>query len=150
MKKVIVFPVLLLIFLLSSCKDFKEINVSKIENFQVKKLTQEGIEAEVKVTINNPNTIGFSVFRSKCDVYYGGVYLGKAKLSKRVKIGANSNSEHTFKLKGKFKDMSFDLMGTLLSGRAQNLELKGYLTAGKLFYRKKFPLDRKEKLGMFK
>ena len=150
MKKTIVFPVLFLILLLSSCKDFKEISVSKIENFQVKKLTQEGIEAEVKVTINNPNTIGFSVFRSKCDVYYGGVYLGKAKLSKRVRIGANSNSEHTFKLKGKFKDMSFDLMGTLLSGRAQNLELKGFLKAGKFFYRKKFPLNRKEKIGMFK
>jgi len=138
------------VFVMVSCKDFKEITVSKIDNFQVKKLTQEGIEAEVKVTINNPNAIGFSVFRSKCDVYYGGVYLGKAKLSKRVKIGANSNSEHLFKLKGKFKDMSFDLMGTLLSGRIQNLELKGHLNAGKFFYRKKFPIDRKEKLGMFK
>ncbi len=150
MKKLLTLSLFILAFVLNSCKDFKEINVTNIENFQVKKLTKEGIEAEVKVTINNPNPIGFSVFRSKCDVYYGGVHLGKAKLSKRVKVGPNSNSEHIFKLNGKFKDMSFDLLGTLLSGRAQNLELKGYLKAGKIFYWKKFPLDRKEKIGMFK
>ncbi|HEY1040084.1 MAG TPA: LEA type 2 family protein [Bacteroidia bacterium] len=150
MKKLLLLPVILFVCLFASCSDFKEITVSNIDNFQVKKLTQAGIEGEVKVTINNPNPVGFSVFRSKCDVYFGGIYLGKAKLNKRVKIGANSNTEHVFKLSGKFKDMSFDKLGGLLSGRSQNLELKGYLKAGKFFYRKKFPLDRKEKINMFK
>src|ERR1700741_3428278 len=115
--------------LLTSCKEFKEITVSRIDNFQVKKLTQEGIEAEVKVNINNPNPTAFTVFRSKCDVYYAGIYLGKARLKKRVRIGANTNTEHVFKLSGKFKDMSFDMIGSLLNGRSQNMELKGYLKA---------------------
>jgi LEA14-like dessication related protein len=141
---------LLAIVLFSSCKDFKEITVSKIDKFQVKELNQEGITAEVKVSINNPNPIGFNVYRSKCDVYYGGIYLGKAKLSKKVRIAPNSNSEHTFQLSGKFKDMSFADVGTLLAGGSKNLELKGYLKAGKFFYKKKFPLDRKEKISFFK
>lgn len=150
MRKLLPLLLSISVLALTSCKDFKEISVSKIDHFQVKKLTQEGIEAEVKVTINNPNPIGFSVFRSKCKVYYAGIYLGKAKLSKRVKVGPNSKSEHVFKLKGKFSNMSFANVATLLSGGMQNIELKGYLRAGNFFYRKKFPLDRKEKISFLK
>jgi LEA14-like dessication related protein len=97
---------LLISLLFSSCKDFQEINVSKIDGFKVKSLTQEGITGEVKVKIKNPNPIGFNVYRSSCDVYFGDLYLGKAKLKKRIRVGANSDSEHTFNLEGKFKDMS--------------------------------------------
>ncbi|MCD6068337.1 MAG: hypothetical protein K0S33_3163 [Bacteroidetes bacterium] len=150
MRKALIFPLFLLTLLSSCVKDFKDITISNIDKFKVKQLTREGIEAEVKVTINNPNAIGFTVFRSKCDVYYGGAYLGKAKLSKKVKVAPNSNVEHTFLLSGKFKEMSFGDLGTLLSGRGQNLELKGYLKAGKFYYKKRFPVDRKEKLNFSK
>jgi len=136
--------------LFSSCKDFQEINVSKIDGFKVKSLTQEGISGEVKVKIKNPNPIGFNVYRSSCDVYFGDLYLGKAKLKKRIRVGANSDSEHTFALEGKFKDMSLLQLTGLLSGKSQSLVLKGNIKVGKFFYRKNFPIDRKEKIGLGK
>ncbi len=142
--------VLLVSLLFSSCKDFQEINVSKIDGFKVKSLTQEGISGEVKVKIKNPNPIGFNVYRSSCDVYFGDLYLGKAKLKKRIRVGANSDSEHTFKLEGKFKDMSLLQLTSLLSGKSKSLVLKGNLKVGKFFYRKNFPIDRKEKIDLGK
>jgi LEA14-like dessication related protein len=141
---------LLISLLFSSCKDFQEINVSKIDGFKVKSLTQEGITGEVKVKIKNPNPIGFNVYRSSCDVYFGDLYLGKAKLKKRIRVGANSDTEHTFNLEGKFKDMSLLQLTSLLSGKSQSLVLKGNLKVGKFFYRKNFPIDRKEKIGLGK
>ena len=141
---------LLISLVFISCKDFQEINVSKIDGFKVKSLTQEGITGEVKVKIKNPNSIGFNVYRSKCDVYFGDLYLGKAKLKKRIRIGANSDSEHTFELEGKFKDMSLLQLTSLMSGKSQNLLLKGNLKVGKFFYKKKFPIDRKEKINLGK
>jgi len=141
---------LLIGIIFSSCKDFQEINVSKIDGFKVKSLTQEGISGEVKVKIKNPNPIGFNVYRSSCDVYFGDLYLGKAKLKKRIRVGANSDSEHTFALEGKFKDMSLLQLTGLLSGKSQSLVLKGNIKVGKFFYRKNFPIDRKEKIGLGK
>lgn len=141
---------LLMCLVFTSCKDFQEINVSKIDGFKVKSLTQEGISGEVKVKIKNPNSIGFNVYRSSCDVYFGDLYLGKAKLKKRIRVGANSDSEHTFALEGKFKDMSLLQLTSLLSGKSQALVLKGNIKAGKFFYKKKFPIDRKEKIGLGK
>lgn len=147
MRRIHLLP-LLALFLFSCVKDFQEISISTIDNFQVKQLTQEGIEAEVKVKIKNPNSVGFNVYRSSCDVYYGETYLGKAKLNKKVRIAPNSDVEHTFKLSGKFKDISFASLTGLLAGKSQNLELKGYIKAGKFFYKKKFPVDRKQKIGL--
>jgi LEA14-like dessication related protein len=150
MKKILLLPLLFIVLAFSSCiKDFKEISVSRIDGFKIKEMTREGMKAEVTVTIDNPNSTGFNVYRSSCDVYYSGSYLGKAKLTKKVKIAPNSNVEHTFELSGTFKDMSLDLAG-LLNGKGQSMELKGYLKAGKFYYKKKFPIDKKQKINLFK
>ncbi len=133
--------------LLSSCfGELKEISIISINDFKVTKLTAEGIEGEIKVTINNPNTIGFKVFRSKADIMYGDLKLGKAKLVKKVKIPANSNTEHTFLLKGNFKDASMADIPGLLMGKSKQMEIKGYIKAGKWYYKKRFPIDEKQKL----
>lgn len=150
LKKLKCVLVLLPILFIVSCKNFEEINLSKVDDLKIKTLTKDGITAEVKVKIKNPNPIGFNVYRSACDVYCGDSYLGKAKLRKKVHVGANSNSEHTFVLSGKFKNMSMDQITALMSGRSQTLVFKGYLKAGKFFYKKKFPIDRKEKLNFSK
>lgn len=144
------FYFLLFVLLFTSCKNFQEIGISSVDNFQVKELNQDGIKAHVNVKIKNPNSIGFNIYRSKCDVYYGDIYLGKARLSKKTRIDANSNKEYTFELEGKFKDMSILQLGSLLSGKSQNLKLNGYLKAGKFFYKKKFPIDKTQKLSFSK
>jgi LEA14-like dessication related protein len=150
MKKIFLLPLLFITVLFSSCvTDFKEISISRIDGFKIKEMNKEGMKAEVTVTINNPNSTGFNVYRSACDVYYGGSYLGKAKLTKKVKIAPNSNVEHVFELSGTFKEMSLDLMG-LLNGKGQSLELKGNLKAGKFYYKKRFPIDKKQKISPFK
>jgi len=142
----IIFLLLGGLLLFSCISEFKELSVSSIDDFKVTKLTKDGIEGEIKVTIKNPNAMGFKVFRSKADIMYGGMKLGKAKIVKKVKIPANSSAEHTFLLKGNLKDVSMAELPSLLMGKNKQMEIKGYIKAGKWYYKKRFPIDEKQRL----
>lgn len=133
--------------LMGSCiGELKEVSISSINDFKVTKLTTQGIEGEIKVTIKNPNSVAFKVFRSKADIMYGDVKLGKAKIARKVKVPANSSAEHTFLLKGDLKDVSMADIPGLLMGKNKQMEIKGFIKAGKWYYKKKFPIDEKQRL----
>jgi len=132
--------------LFPSIGEFKKISLPSIKDFKVTKISPDGIEGEIKVTINNPNTIGFKVFRSKATIMYGDVKLGTARIAKKVKIPANSNIEQTFLLKGNLKDVSMMELPGILAGRNKQMEIKGDIKAGKWYYKKRFPIDKKQKM----
>lgn len=132
--------------LFSCISEFKEVSISSIDDFKVTKLSPQGIEGEIKVTIKNPNPIGFKVFRARADIMYGDMKLGKARIAKKVRIPANSSAEHVFLLKGNLKDASLADIPGLLMGKNKQMEIKGYIKAGKWFYKKKFPIDQKQRL----
>ena len=134
-------------FLLVSCiGEFKEVSISRIDGFKVTNVSPTGIDGEINVTINNPNSTSFKVYRSKAIIMYGDVKLGTAKTLRKVKIPANSNAPQTFVLKGDLKDVSFSSLPGLLMGKGKQMEIKGNIKAGKWFYKKKFPIDQKQKM----
>ncbi len=133
---------------LSSCKNFEEVKISSVDNFKVKDISVKGIEAEVTVTISNPNPLGFKVYRSSADLKYGNMDLGTARLVKKVRIPARSNKQHTFILKSDFKNTTLSDIMALTDGKKKKLELNGYLKAGRFFYRKKFPVNQKQLLNL--
>lgn len=135
------------VLLLSSCiGEFKELSISRINGFKVTNMSASGIEGEINVTISNPNNVAFKVYRSKAEITYGDTKLGTAHIAKKVKIPANSSIEHTFILKGDLKDVSLASLPGLLMGKNQKMEIKGHIKAGKWFYKKKFPIDEKQKI----
>jgi LEA14-like dessication related protein len=134
-------------FVLFSCTEYKEVSISSMSDFKVKKLGLDGIEAEITITIDNPNALGFNVYRSKAELSYGGVSFGKAKIKRRVHVPANSKKEHTFKLKGDLKNVTLADLTNLIGGK-KKVELKGYLRVGRFFYRRKFPIDQKQVMNL--
>ena len=148
--KRIFFLIILSLILLSSCKEYQEIKVSDVKSFRLTKVSKEAIEGEVVLGITNPNNIGFSVFPSEFDVVYSGIKLGKAKLYKRVKIGPNAEKDYTFKLRSDLKGINLlDLTGLFTGGgRLGHIEVKGDLRAGKLFLKRRFPVDIKQKISL--
>jgi LEA14-like dessication related protein len=134
-------------FLLVSCiGEFKEISVSHIDGFKITKIGASGLEGEINVTINNPNNTGFKVYRSKANIMYGETKLGTARIVKKVKVPANSNTPQTFVLKGDLKNVSLADLPGLLMGKGKQMEIQGHIKAGKWYYKKKFPIDRKQKI----
>ena len=147
-KKIIVFISASL--LLVSCRGVKDLEFQGIRGFQVASISAKGIDASLALAIKNPNDFGFSILPSEFDVRYTGIYLGKAKLQKRVRIKRNSEETYNFKLKSDFSETNVLDVLKLLNGSSfkNELELKGDLRAGKLFFRKRFPVHMKESIRL--
>lgn len=148
MKRLIIFFVLLLS--LVSCRSFREVECTGVEGFKVNKLDTKGIDGDLQLKLKNPNAFGFSLYRSEFDVTYSGIYLGKARLDKKVHIRGNEEATYNFNLKSDFKDVKLtDIMKLLAGGTFRNqVEVKGDLYAGTLFIKKKFPVNVSEKIRL--
>jgi hypothetical protein len=75
-----------------------------------------------------------------------GAKLGEARIVKKVKIAANSSVDNTFVLHGDFKELNLGTIANITLGKPM-VEIKGYIKAGKWFYKKKFPIDQQQKLS---
>lgn len=135
-----------------SCADIKEVNYTGVKGFKVNKLDISGLDGDVMLGIKNPNNFGFSIYRSKFDVTYNNVHLGTAKLTKRVHIEANGQKTYAFNLKSNFKNANLADIMTLMGGGARGtMQIRGDLKVGKFFlFRKKFPIDMKERVTLDK
>lgn len=133
---------LVLILPLASCKEFKEVEVIGVENFKIKKVSLEGIEADIQLKIKNPNAFGFSIYPSEFDIIFSSLNLGKAKLKKRVHIDANCEKGYVFELNSSFKGMNLMDLTKIVSGsNLGSLQVKGNLKVGKMWVKKKFLID---------
>jgi LEA14-like dessication related protein len=141
---------LILPFFLFACRDFREVQVSGIKGFKVNKISTEGINGDLQLTLRNPNNFSFTLYKSGFDVRYSGIYLGKALLAKKVKIKANAEETYSFNLQSDFKNVTLLEVLKLLNGASfkNSLEVKGDLMAGKFYLKKKIPVDLKEKLSL--
>ena len=141
---------LVISFCFTNCRDIKEVQSTGVKGFKVNKINTEGIDGDILIGIKNPNAFGFSIYKSEFDVTYSGVYLGKAKLTKRVHINASAEEVYSFNLKNDFKGANLMDVMKLLSGAAfkNSIEVKGDLKVGKLFIKKRIPVDIKEKINL--
>jgi len=147
MPKVIISLLCILCF--ASCGSFQEISVSNIENFRIHKVTLQEIDGDIDLKIKNPNNTGFSIYPSEFDIVYNNTKLGKAKLHKRVHIGSRSEKVYTFKLKTNLENLNFtDILSLLNGGSSGTIKLTGDLKAGKLFFKRKYPVNYSNKVNL--
>ena len=141
---------LFLVFVLGSCREWKDLQVTSVEGINVSRISVEGIDAGLTLRIKNPNPYGFSLYRSEFDVEYSGIRLGKAVLNKKVRIRANQERTYTFDLKGDFKGVNVLDVVKLLNGASfkNTIEVRGDLRAGTFLVKKRFPVHVSEKLKL--
>ena len=137
--------------LISSCKNFKEVTVTGVDGFSVKKIDAKEMQAELKLLIKNNNSFGFSIYPSEFDIMFSGINLGKAKLHKRVHINGNTEQVYSFDLKSNLGDLNFiDVARLLGSNNSGKLEVKGDLKTGKFYLKKKFLVNYSDKVNLFR
>jgi LEA14-like dessication related protein len=143
------FLLLFLPLFLLSCANIKEVQCTGVKGFKINKVSTEGINADILLTIKNPNSFRFFIYPSEFNVKYGGVKLGKAKLENKVRIDGNAEQTYPFSLIGDFKGLTLgDVMKALESFTRQGfLEIDGDIKVGKLFVKKTFPVNVKQKIA---
>lgn len=136
---------------LFSCRDLQEITVTNVDSFSLGKLSMTEIEGELQLTIKNPNSVGFNIYRSEFDIIYGNVKLGKAKLHKRVHIGANAEKAYVFKIKSSPENINLmDILKLVGNAGSGTIQIKGDLKAGKLFIKRTFPINYADHIDLKK
>jgi LEA14-like dessication related protein len=139
------------LFLLSSCGDFQDVTFSGIENVKIVKFSQQGVEVDITAKINNPNKIAFHIYPSDMDATINGINAGKARLTNNIRIKPHSERPYTFNIKSDFSSLNMmelpKLMAAVMNKNAK-VGLKGDLKVGKLFMKKRFPVDMSRSIPM--
>jgi LEA14-like dessication related protein len=128
----------------ASCASIKPVYVSKVEGSKIIDLSAKGIKAEIYIRINNPNSVGFSIYRSNFEAEMNGIALGKAYLKKKIRVKRKSDDLHTVVVESDFSKLGMAdiprVMG-ILKSKSLKIHLKGQIRLGKAFIRKTFPVD---------
>ncbi len=142
-----------LIFLCNSCSQYKNVNVSGIQDLRILQLSEKGIEVEIGVKIENPNSFAFNIYRSSFDIKLNNESVGEAKLDKKVRVKAHSNDIHYFHVSADFSHLSAATVVNLLTvalKRSVPVSLKGEIKAGKFFHKEKIPIDVTQRVDIHK
>lgn len=140
-----------LCFSLASCGDFQEVTFSGIIDVKIIKLSQNGVEAEITARIKNPNKMSFVIYKSEMDVTLNGINAGKANLTKKVKLKANSEEDYLFAVKSDFSGLAMtDIPKVISMAMSKNVKIgmKGNLRVGKLLVKKNFPVDMSQSVPL--
>ncbi|HQQ93924.1 MAG TPA: LEA type 2 family protein [Bacteroidia bacterium] len=134
----------------TSCMSIQDLQVKDISSFELQRLDTKGLDAVLKMRIENPNRLGFTIYPSVFEVKYSGLYLGQARLLNRTRIKGRSEETYAFQLSNDFKQVNLiDIFALLKPGGLKNeIHIQGDLKTGTCLLRKSFKIDFKENLGL--
>ena len=146
----------LLIFLpflfLISCKPIQPISISGVNDVKVEEVSLTRIKLNVGMKIKNPNAFGFKIYPSTINFKVNGIDMGPGRITKRTRVKANSEDIRTFYIEADLSKsgIAMNKIIELAKSRSVNIEAKGDIKAGRFFYRKKFPIDVKQRINLGK
>ncbi len=95
---------LICMIILNSCKEIKDVSVTKINRFNIKTINLNKIETELSLQIKNNNSFSFTIYPSNFEVIFSGIKLGKAHINKKVQMKRNSEDNYNFILNTQLTD----------------------------------------------
>ncbi len=138
MQRIIYINFIISFIFFTSCLSYKQPSISGVQNFQIKKISKEGMQSEIAVKIKNPNDFGFYIYSGKADIYVGKIPLGEAKLSKKVYVPAKSMGVYNLLVSTSFEKITMqDIIKSMSLSDIQKIKVDGYIIVGKFLYRKK-------------
>lgn len=140
-----------LVFSLFSCAELQPVTLGGVETPKVKKLSREGISLDFGMRIKNPNKMCVIVYPSTFEATVNDISVGKVKLTKKVKIKANSDDVPNFHIESDFSKLGLgDITKVLpiVTSKSATIYLKGEVKVGKWYYKKKFPVELKKTISL--
>lgn len=120
-----------------------------MEDWEIIQMDTEGIEAELKVKVKNPNGYNIKIKGSDIDLYIDDDRLGKVKVMNTIKLKKKSTQVYKIRLKSKFDKVGSSIltMGKSIFGGGMNVRTKGYVKASAFMISKKVPFDVTERVN---
>lgn len=140
-----------LLLMLSSCKFYKEVEVKEVQNIVVTDFTQELVQAEVTLLINNPNWYAVTLTQSDIDVFVNQRDMGKVNLVEKIKLPSKTTTTYTITLQGEYEAVSNDFLGNLLGlliAPEAEFKAKGFVKGRALLIGREVPVDITEMIDL--
>lgn len=142
------FALLLLLALctFSSCKMYKDVSVSDIQEVKMGELNSDGIEAQIYFTIENPNWYDLKLKETKVDVFIEGDFFGTIDQFGEILIPKKSKTTQALRVKAKPEAFQ-KLLGSaikLFFKSELKIEAKGYARGKALFINKRIDISVSE------
>lgn len=148
------FPIIFIFSIFfSSCGNFQEVSISKIENLKILNFSSDGIEVGLGITIKNPNAVGFSVYSTSFDVKLNDVFIGTASIKNKVNIKGHSEEVQNFVFQSDLSQLNIMALPKILSiiqDKNVNVFVDGNLKVGNLFYKRNIPVSLKQNIPLSK
>lgn len=116
---------------------------------KITEFSEQGIKADVYLSINNPNGYKISMTESHIVLVFEGKTLGEVVLEEPLVIPKKSMTTQVMKVNTAYGDLS-SLLGNILSIMFQSefeLQGRGYVKGKALFVARKVPVEFKQKLS---
>ena len=138
-------------FCISSCLQYKDVEVVDVPEVGIKNISPKGIEIEVAMQIKNPNKYDISIVDSDLTLFAEGKKVGVARVKEKIKLKKKSNKIHRFTIQTSASDILSSALPVLLGVLTKsNMELhvQGDIKAKAKGLSKRFPVDFKEKIKL--
>jgi LEA14-like dessication related protein len=142
------YVLLLPLLLASSCFTIQPVEFKRTENITTSR-TPTDLEMTFDLAMFNPNNQSIRLTRLETEVNIDDHPLGKAVLSKSVKLKKNSDFILPITAKASLSDLvnlSSIGLNLLLGNQTATATIKGNMTLKKFIFRKKIPFEYKEKI----
>jgi LEA14-like dessication related protein len=136
----ILFPILVLAFGVTSCKDVKQPEFQEVKKFTVENLSFDEASLSADLLFNNPNSFGFQIRKIECEVYLDSALLGNFRNSEMITIPSSG----TFILPINGQAKTAVLMGQqlkIIAGKESIMQVKGTARVGRSGLFKNVPIN---------
>lgn len=141
MKRTLLF--LLLVLLLGSCGNVKDVAVEDVKGLRLKGMTGSKLVLEFQAKVNNPTSHNLYLKKAVFDVLLDGYTFAGAQLAERVEFPKRSSEYQTIQVNVELKDL-LGLSKLNMSSLDTNLadfSLSGYAKGGHKLFSRKYKFD---------
>lgn len=145
------FFMLALLFVLTSCLTYKDVEFDGIEDVSVDKFGKDGIELTLKARVKNPNNYAINIADTDLTLSLNGKELGEAVLMDNVRLKKKSDEVQSVRVKAKFDKGSGGILGVIMSvmtGGQAKISVKGEVKAKAFMVAKKVPVEFTENIKL--
>lgn len=140
--------IFLLVVLLPSCAEFKDIEIGEIQAVHLKHLSYGKLGLDVVLSIKNPNKVDFFLVKSDVRVILNDIPVGTLSNIKKIKIPGGSQSSVTFPVNLKMNGILSNVLALLsmTSGRDVHVKMEGHIKAKVYLFARTIPIEEEVSL----
>ena len=151
-KRLNIWGFVLIIFTLSSCSLYEDVEFLGVQNFSFEQMEGSQIKASITFKINNPNFYSIKLKQSDFEIFLDNDKLGSARMLEDLKIIKKKEGEYTLNLalqESELKSSIIPLLKKAFSKKTITFRVKGKVKA-RVFgiISKKFDINESEEVSI--